>query len=109
VLAASIIIKFVITLVRFQVFTAVGMKMAVFWDLITLITETASTSETSVNFNNNPENSRLHVLAIFILHYDVVATVYSYITVYQAPISFPPLQYKNEMSDLMSFPQLDRS
>jgi hypothetical protein len=53
---------------RFQVLTAVSMKMTVFWDVgiraIALMMETSSTSKTSVNFyqsrRNIPEDS-LHL------------------------------------------------
>jgi hypothetical protein len=52
-----------IDMLRFQFFTAAGMKMAVFWDVDTC-SLSASTSETSVNFyqtarHNDPKNSRL--------------------------------------------------
>jgi hypothetical protein len=57
--------------VKFQVLTAVSMKMTVFWDIqpsslafIDLLMKAASISETSVNFyqttrRNNPEDSHL--------------------------------------------------
>jgi hypothetical protein len=35
---------------NFQVLTAASMKMAVFWEIIALMMEATSTSETSVNF-----------------------------------------------------------
>jgi hypothetical protein len=53
--------------VRFEVFTAANMKMAVFWvvETCSLMLETASTSETSVSFyqttrRNNPGDSHFH-------------------------------------------------
>jgi hypothetical protein len=35
---------------RFHVLVATNMKIAVFWDVVTVTIEAASTSETSVNF-----------------------------------------------------------
>jgi hypothetical protein len=67
--------------VRFEILTAASMNVSVFWvvapcslvevyQLIALMMEAASTSETSVNFHqtawcNNPEDSRLHGLTVF--------------------------------------------
>jgi hypothetical protein len=63
--------------VRFQFLTAASMMMAIFWVVaasiikaITMMTEAASTSETSVNFyqstrRNNSEDSHLHPQCMF--------------------------------------------
>jgi lipopolysaccharide/colanic/teichoic acid biosynthesis glycosyltransferase len=56
-------------LVRFQVLMVASMKMVVFWvvvPIITIMVETASTSEMLVNFYqttcyNNPEDSHLYI------------------------------------------------
>jgi hypothetical protein len=57
---------------RFQALVAVSMKMAVFWDVMTLMIEAASSSEMLVNIyettqSNILENNHLHTCTIYII------------------------------------------
>jgi hypothetical protein len=71
-------------LVGFEVRTAESMKMAVFW--IALLMEAATTSESSVNFNQttrhyNPEDSHIffHFLSIFLAQKVIIGLIIQYI------------------------------